>query len=418
MKVTSKLPMRSQNLFVAAVHIALLAVVTLTGERAVADDFVPLDEIISPQGVPLADPEFDEVAKRVTWQLGPTSELPGILFVADVDPHTGAILDPLTGVGLTDGGSPLRIDEDLVPRSFTTNGPEWTLGVDGGQIVYTKFNTAGEMCVARARFDGLEWSSNILVLGSNRFTPKGSRFPSDTVPQVAYFGFVDGPQGVEARLASRNIDQPLSEIITPVRTGGGNYLPGERAFLTTAAPTGGRPQVHVFDTDTGAFEQVTFDGGRKLQSPELWFAPDFEDRMLFVVNSRLATSGEARVFSRVSEDDNFTWERELSIESPSPDKPFIKSPRPFVFEGKSYIVFLVQPEPVTSTSAEVWISDLNPEPEQRFMRRVSAADPADQDIRFDPETFVTTNGPIIYYSHVRDGLVVLRRAQTGLTTSQ
>jgi hypothetical protein len=81
-------------------------------------------------------------------------------------------------------------------------------------------------------------------------------------------------------------------------------------------------------------------------------------------------------------------------------------------------VFLVQPEPVTSTSAEVWISDLNPEPEQRFMRRVSAADPADQDIRFDPETFVTTNGPIIYYSHVRDGLVVLRRAQTGLTTSQ
>jgi PKD repeat protein len=36
-------------------------------------------------------------------------------------------------------------------------------------------------------------------------------------------------------------------------------------------------------------------------------------------------------------------------------------------------------------------------------------------VRFDPETFVTTNGPIIYYTHVIDGVPVLRRTQTGLT---
>lgn len=379
-----------------------------------AAGFVPVDEVISPPGIPLADPEFNEVESRATWQFGPTAEFPGLLFVADVDPHTGALLDPLTGVDLRDGGRGLRIDDNLVARSFTTNGPEWTLGIDGGQVVYTRFNDVGEMCVARASFDGLAWQPQILLLGCNRFTPKGSRFPGDPNPQVGYFGFVSGPAGVEARLGVRDLGQPLSEVVAPVRTGGGNFLPGERLFLTTAAPDGGRPQAQVFDPSTGELQQVTFDTGGKLQSPELWFGPDFEDRMLFVVNVRLSASGEARVYSRPDPADSFTWQHEVTIQSPSPEKPYIKSPRPFVYEGRSYITFIVQPDPITSASGEIWISDLNPDPEQRLTRRVSGADPSDQDIRFDPETFVTTNGPIIYYSHVDDGLVVLRRAQTGL----
>ncbi len=392
--------------------VALLgATLSLT---AGADDFVQIDEIVSSPGVPLSDPEFDEVDKRVAWQLGPNAQIDGTLLVADVDPDTGDILDPQTGVPLRDGGRGLVLDTQLVERTVTGNGPEWALGADGGQIVYTRLNEAGEASLGIATFDGQSWQAGLLPFGSNRFTPKGSRLPGDPTPRVGYYGFVNGPAGAEVRLGARVIDQPRTEVTTPVRTGGGNFIPGEAVFVTTATSPAGYPQVYVFDTDTGAFDQVTFDAGAKLQSPELWTAPDFGDRMLFTVNTRLGASGEARVYSRPDAADSLTWTLEAVIASPVPGKPFVKSPRPFVFEGKSYITFIVQPGPGRSTAGEIWISDLEPDPGLRFMRKVSEGAPNDTDVRFDPETFLTTNGPIIYYTHVIGGVPVLRRAQTGL----
>jgi hypothetical protein len=398
-----------------AFTVLIAAAVCLAAGGAGADTFVPVDEIVSAPGVPLSDPEFDEVGNRVAWQFGPNAQVTGTLLVADVDPDTGEILDPTTGVSLREGGRALVIGQGLAERTATGNGPEWALGIDGGQIVYTLLNAQGAPALGLATFDGAGWEAGPVAFGDNRFTPKGSRFADDPTPRVAYYGFVNGPSGLEVRLAARVIGRPGSEVTTPVRTGGGNFLPnGEPVFITTALAATGLPQAYVFDVETGAFDQVTFDGGAKLQSPEPWIAPDVEGDMLFTVNVRFGPAGQARVYRRPDDQDNLLWEPLVAIDSPVPDKPYIKSPRPFVFEGKSYLVFIVQPGPGRSTAGEIWISDLEPDPATRFMRKVSEGDPGETDVRFDPETFITPQGPIIFYTHVIDGVPVLRRAQTGI----
>ena len=381
-----------------------------------ADDFVPTDEVLSAPGRSLSDPEFDEVNHRATWQFGPNPQVVGTLLVADVDPDTGEILDPQSGLSLREGGRGRILDQQLVERTVTGNGPEWAISAAGGQIVYTRFNENNEPSIAVATFDGENWDAGLLPFSNNRFTPKGSRFAADSQARVGYYGFVNGPNGLEVRLGTRLLERAGSETITDVQTGGGNFLPGEAFFLTTAFSPGGLTQVHVYDPKTEAFEQVTFDAGGKLQSPEPWIAPDFAEKTLFTVNTNLGRSGQARVYSRPDAGDTLTWQLEAAITSPVPGKPYVKSPRPFVFEGKSYITFIVQPGPGRSTAGEIWIADVDPDPETRFLRKVSeGGGEGDNDVRFDPETFVTTNGPIIYYTHVIDGVPVLRRAQTGLT---
>lgn len=379
---------------------------------AYADEWVPIDEVVSDPSIPLVDPEFDEVGNRTAWQVGPTPNFDGKLVVGDVDPDNGDILDPLTGIPLSQGGSGLIIDSDLVAIARTGNGPEWALSVSGGAILYTKFDDQNRQAVAQATFDGSVWVPEILVNGQNRFTPKGSRFPTDNRAKAAYFGFVQGPMGTELRLAARILGLPFTERVSTQQLRGGNFLPDESAFVTTARSAVGEPyQAYMWDYDVDVLQPVTFDSGSKRQSPEVWFAPDFNDDMVFVTNVNLGTFGAARVYRRVDPLDNFNWVQEVEIESPNPAKPFVGSPRPFVFEGKSYIVFMAEVDPITTDDADVWIADLDPDPLTRFYRKVSNDEPG---VRLDPETFVTTNGPIIYYSKPSGNILTLRRAQTGL----
>lgn len=397
--------LRKQTFIAAALAVLLPAI-------CAADEWIPIDEVVSDPVIPLVDPEFDEVGNRVAWQVGPTPTFDGKLAVGDVDPDTGDILDPLTGIPLSQGGSGLVVDSNLVEIAKTGNGPEWALTVNGGQIVYTKYDDQDRVAVAYAAFDGANWVPQIMVNGQNRFTPKGSRFPDDVRAKVAYFGYVPGPEGVELRLAVRLLDLAFTERVSSQLLRGGNFLPGESAFITTArAAPGEAYQVYLWDYDVDVLQPITFDPGSKRQSPELWFAPDFGGDLVFSANVSLGTFGVGRIYRRVDPLDNFTWVLEVEIESPDPAKPYVGSPRPFVFEGKSYIVFMAESDPFATDEADIWIADLDPDPLTRFYRKVSGDEPG---IRFDPETFVTNNGPIIYYSQPGGSILNLRRAQTGL----
>ena len=137
--------------------------------------------------------------------------------------------------------------------------------------------------------------------------------------------------------------------------------------------------------------------------------------MAFVVNANFQTHNTARVYRRPDPADNFTWLPVADIRSPVPEKPYVKSPRPFVFENKSYIVFTLQPHPTLQDNAEVWISDINSNPDDRFYRRVSEDTTGN---RFDAEPFTTTSRPIIYYCEITaTQQIILHRAQTGLVTA-
>lgn len=378
-----------------------------------AQDWIPVDEIISNPAVSLADPELDEVDNRVAWQLGPNFLVEGLLLVADVDPDNGDFLDPLTGIPISEGGAGLVIDASLVDRSLTGNGPEWALGLDGGQILYSKYNENQEPSLARAQFDGQDWVTELLPTGQNRFTPEGSKDVDDESPRAAYYGFIGG--GAEVRLAIRIIDLAFTERVAPVRTRSGNFVPDESAFVTTADAPPGPQQIYLFDYDVDLLDQITFDNGSKQQSPEVWYAPEFGNDLAMVVVAQFPVGGVARIYRRTNPEDNLTWVRMVDIRSPNPDKPFVGAARPFVWEGKSYIVFLAEPMPgATGPGGEVWIAALSRNPMTRFYRKVSEDDDGNQ-VRFDPESFITTNGPIIYYSQATGGIIVQRRAQTGIT---
>jgi hypothetical protein len=396
-------------------HISIaVALASLMPILSAADEWVPIDEIVSNPAIPLLDPEFDTVGNRVVWQIGPTLNFDGKLVVGDVDPDTGDILDPRTGVPLSQGGKGMVIDSNLVAIAKTGNGPEWALSVDGGQIVYTKYDAEQRVSVAYATFDGSTWVPQIMVNAQNRFTPKGSRFANDVSAAAAYFAFVSTPDGLDLRLAVRSLDLPSTEKVGAQLLRGGNFLPGGSAFISTSRAAAGKLyQVYVWDYDVRELRQITFDSGSKFQSPELWFAPDLGGDMVFATNVVHETFGVARIYRRLDPLDNFNWALEVEIESPDPTKPFIGSPRPFVFEGKSYIVFMTEAAPGFTGEADIWIADLNPDPLTRFYRKVSNDEPR---VRFDPETFVTNNGPIIYYSRSQPGsqILNLRRAQTGL----
>ena len=196
--------------------------------------------------------------------------------------------------------------------------------------------------------------------------------------------------------------------------GGGNFVPGESAFITTAKSPTGRQQVFMYDYDVDLLEQITDDPGDKRQAPDIWRGPEFGDELFFAVTRRFQDFRSARIY-RENPDlaGNPTWTPYADIQSPNPDKPFIGSPRAFVHEGKSYITFKAMVSFQSNLNAEIWITDIKPNPALRFTRRISGDEPGL--IRYDPEPFTVSQGPIVYYSEVTPaGINVIHRAATGL----
>jgi hypothetical protein len=97
-----------------------------------------------------------------------------------------------------------------------------------------------------------------------------------------------------------------------------------------------------------------------------------------------------------------------------PSRSFFLSPERFVHNGASYLVFLTQDVGQSGGApADVWIAGIGPN--RRFVRQVS--DPADTSmIRMDPEVFITTQGPFVYYTEkdLARQTFITHRCATGL----
>ena len=90
----------------------------------------------------------------------------------------------------------------------------------------------------------------------------------------------------------------------------------------------------------------------------------------------------------------------------------MRSTRPFVYQGKSYISFKVQQSRDDNLGVDFYITDLVQDYTQRLVRKISS------DVfmyRYDQEIYTTSNGPVIYYSEVTPrGIHIQHRMQTGL----
>ncbi len=158
----------------------LIAIITLSIIGYVApvyaDDFIPDDISVSDTTNFMKDMEFDIQGGHLAWQ----DDRSGTLWVADVDPNTGAF-NPINGMGT-------MVDLGLLPMSLTKNGPEWILGLPKAQVVYSKQLTAEPVTsvVKRAYLNrqGI-WVTEDLPDTNSFYDPIGSKNPTDINGQVA-----------------------------------------------------------------------------------------------------------------------------------------------------------------------------------------------------------------------------------------
>lgn len=397
----------------ALVVAALLGATPLVGTAAIDIDWIPDDVVVSNPDTSTTDPEFDPVNGFAAWQFGPNPRLQsGRLLVARIDPVDGALLDAVTGLPLNGGGRGLELDRDLVSRDVTKNGPEFAFALEGSRLLYVKYNSQGETNLAQAVFDGVEWTTELLVDGNNRITPEGSKDLDDLTPRMAYFGFPLNEQGIPVRrLGVRIVDWAFTErFVADAEIDGASFLPNESALLVTSLSADGLRQVFYYDYDGDVLTQITSDLSLKTQSPEPWSAPELNGETLFAIGvKQFFRKPIVRVYGR---DQAGVWKPFFEFRSPDSAKPFITAPVPFVYEGMSYITFRTQVTPGQDLDSDIWVVNGARTASTRVFRKVSGDDITS---RYDQEFYITESGPVIYYTELlEDGLQRIRRCKTGI----
>ncbi|WP_287131125.1 hypothetical protein [Candidatus Cyanaurora vandensis] len=361
-----------------------------------AETFVVDDQIITDPRIAVQDVEFDFIEGRIAWQ-----DKQGQLWVAKVDPVTGAFM-PSTGQGRL-------IDTGLAGISDSGNGPEWAYGIDGPEIVYTKYTDSSRSAfvLAHARNINGNWYTEVLPnlpLDQGGYSPIGSQDLNDPDPRVKYQ--LGGPETGSQGLAYRSLISPSWGIVPDPTADAGRWVEKRRSLIVTILVNGVR-QVAYHEIDTGVLTQLTSDPGQK-NNVFMWEAPEFNHELIFMASVNAETIDMYRFL-------NGAWTRFNSLKPPSP-RPYLLSPEPLVYGGKSYVFALASNGFKTSQRepSDVWLMAVDPA--NPLYRQVSNPDLVL--VRADPEYFTTTLGPWIYYSQRQGSRRLTHRCSTGLGPGQ
>jgi hypothetical protein len=136
---------------------------------------------------------------------------------------------------------------------------------------------------------------------------------------------------------------------------------------------------------------MTFDSAPKdLQTvPWMWQAPEFANDQVF---QTVANYNELRVYRKLPVDGG-TPQWQVIYTASLPEGSKFASQEPFTYNGKSYIFMAVTIAPNTFPT-QIWISNIdaaNP----KFYK---ISDDSKLRARTDPEVFITSSGPLIYYN--------------------
>jgi hypothetical protein len=330
--------------------------------------------------------DFDPSAGRFAW-ISDAKEL----WVGRVDPATGAF-SPLNGKAeLVDSGA-------VVPG----NGAEWAATPTGNRIVYNKNPNPGWfMKIAEARFDGTQWQKQIVPFSTRHIMPLGNSGTAGSLAPILSLVMVGLP--AQPQLACHVLDLPGFPQLVPQSQGatGGRWVPGEFE-LTFSAPIGGGRQAFHYDGFAQATEQLTFDGTHK-QTVFMWEAPEFGGERVFFASAKANELSQIRVYRLLDpdQDGELDWTVVKTLNPPA-QGIYFWSPEPFVHNGKSYIYWVAsqnpdQPDP--SFPSQIWIASADPA--DPFY--ASLSDATLSRFRLDPEVYVTTEGPFLYYNRFLPG---------------
>ena len=378
-----------------SVLVELLACSSLLFGVSAAEPFVPDDRVISDPSVSLVDPEVDQVNNRIAWQT-----LEGELWVADLDPDTGD-LTPANGKGEL-------VDTNLASLLLTLNGPEWAYGPGGAYIIYTTRLPIGLNIAAARQNPAGDWIASSLRNSFLRFSPIGTPSSNKQEAKVAYYLY-DLPNN-NRYLAWRSITDPASEEVYLDNTAATGRWVEDLPLIVLTAIRDGKKQIISYDTETQTALQLTFDPSDKYL-PYIWRAPETGKLLMMTMLDKT----DIGIYQQVGN----VWDLMYLIALPT-SRPFVHSPEPFVYEGKSYILMVAADQlgsggsfpgiPVGPT--EIWIAGIDSA--QPFFRRID--DPGYEANRLDPEIYFTSSDAVALYTEKNEVTrrFLLKRAITGL----
>ncbi|GEM_PF-1689237 len=369
-------------------------------------EFMTNEIIVSDPAKPLPDPEFDQLNYQVTWQ-----DKEENLWVAPIDRQTGDLL--------LDQAQQLATNLAPIPsyrqRTGTGNGPEWIYDGNSAQILYTQFvdhdNDSiidpDEWYIGRSQLINGNWESELLSEmisfpeGNNGLTPIGS-LDQNNNSRLLYL--LPTPQSGTNILAWRDLNLDQGAIISDQVASMGRWVNNESSQVVYGETIDGIDQVFLYDVATNTNTQLTFSSTFK-DTPFMWLAPEFNGELSLMTVER--SEGELTSIGIYTNIEG-QWTQINTLRPPS-DLTNIRSAEPFVFEDKSYISFLTEND--KGENSEIWIAGVDPA--QEFYRQVN--DPNITMVRNDPESFITDQGVVIYYTE--RGSSIVYRADTGLSAT-
>jgi len=366
-------------------HAGLSALITSLGiglATPAAAQFIPNETLVSPHPG-LIDLEFSQSRAKFAW-----TDPKGVLWLGGVNRDTGAF-EPLSGQGK-------QIDTNTVANwnMFMWNGPEWLSMASGEQIYYSYYLPGKPLVAANVRMRLAvqdktgEWVKKELgPVAPARMSHIASKDKGDPNPRIKYLD----PQQNQYW---RNVLNPSSEemlTFIPPSTKSWRFASGMRALLYTQE-VGGIPQVFAYMLDTRVSEQLTFDSGAKDTGrtvPWIWQAPEFDNDFVLAT---VVDATEVRVYRRFPGPGGvLQWQPIYSNRLPAGIAP--GSPEWFTYRNKSYL-FMAGFVAPNDYPTEIWLTNIDAT--APLMRRIT--DNTLYRARNDPEVFITTKGPLIYYN--------------------
>ncbi len=383
--------------------------------------FAQDDVRVSPPGLPMVDPEFNDVQNRVAYWDYAGARLN--ISVAEIDPRTGLLKSP--------AGRDFLVAEDVSPsfkegRWWSHNGPEWGRDRSGWAIYFTKEDAQGNRQMWRAvEEDGRCVTSQLTTKPGGHCGALISQGATAADTRMLFYTNLDmpGQDTVAWAWASKpNEFHPL-----PDWRGSHSIarIVGEHHIGYAPRDKSGVPQVVLLDTHTGQRQVVTDEPGDKFDTYG-FRAPEFGGELLVMANidrQRLAIYRDVRKDGR-------PWQKIAELRLPR-DSPFsyIYSCEPISPEtgvnGTSYFSLNATRTPGSNRGetgraardGSIWVFGLGKDAANRFVQRVDeGAVSGIETTRYEPESYVGADEVFIYYERKdpSTGRGELRRCRTGI----
>lgn len=334
------------------------------------------DVRVSPPGASYQDPEAH--GTRVVYH----DLADDTVRLRELDPRTGLFVEP---------DSPgLLVDSDVVPFGrANANGPELGADRDGWAVFYVKRVDGGRQIFRATPSVAVGFDVTQLTNGPDHHSLVARR--DETRPSTL-LAAVEG-MTTSSAVVWLDEDAPVIHRVADERERGtaAAFLPESDRMVVGGADAGGIRQLFLVPLDDAGAPavQLTFDGDDK-DNAAAWLPPELG-------RAAVAVSLNERALAIYVENEAAGWERVATWSGPTSEPRYVRSPEPFVFEGRSYVALGVY-DTLDGQGGEIWVYSLA----SNTAVRCDHGHAPDERV-VEPEPFVGESPFIIYSVISADG---------------